>query len=372
MGEGGRIGLGLSPTSLSIWDQLPHLQNPIFSMYLNGQDDYVSKGLLPDYTDSGSELVFGGVNAKHYKGCLQWHPPSTMAGMEHTWSTGLRRISVINENDQKDTVSTIEIGGAASLDTSKPGIHGPPETIGRLASLLGLKCYLYGIDDEGIFPTPCNDANGYSVALIDCGARLLPIELVLGDGTAYRLTHEELVKQVEEEANGLLCKVDIHSDINAVGNMFALGNVFFHRHYLAFNTESKYIGIAESVYRKDDANEPGCAIDYPLDIAYYVDELKLLPGNDTMIESDDSVQAGRPMTKVSEYIDIMKDYSSNNPKIFIATSIGSFVSVVLLVLMTLLCRRRFLHRHYERADHDEKGNASSPAGAEEAELPVLL
>jgi hypothetical protein len=55
-----------------------HKQDPVFSLYLNPNDNYTTRmlgGLLrgEKASNSSSEIIFGRVNQDHYQDCLQWH-----------------------------------------------------------------------------------------------------------------------------------------------------------------------------------------------------------------------------------------------------------------------------------------------------------
>ena len=56
----------------------------------------------------------------------------------------------------------------------------------------------------------------------------------------------------------------------------------------------------------------------------------------------------------------------------IAVTTGSFVSILILVLTILTCRRIYRHRNYKRADRDETTMPSKPNDADETELPDLI
>jgi hypothetical protein len=85
-GEEGIFGLGFS--EIAYKDDFPtllqglkdELRFPIFGMYLDATDDYTAEEnpetddtAYLDPESSNSEIVFGGVNQKHYEGCLTWH-----------------------------------------------------------------------------------------------------------------------------------------------------------------------------------------------------------------------------------------------------------------------------------------------------------
>jgi Eukaryotic aspartyl protease len=83
------VEIGPFPSALKNLATL--LRHPVFSLYLESTEDYPSpfndntEGQKPDdpqgnaehgfeaATSAHSELVFGGVNQKHYEGCITWH-----------------------------------------------------------------------------------------------------------------------------------------------------------------------------------------------------------------------------------------------------------------------------------------------------------
>lgn len=90
--EEGLFGLGFSMISshnfrTPLNNMASNLRHPVFSIYMNPRtDDYPPSDAIvnPDeegnekYSNghaisSNSEIVFGGVNHKHYEGCLSWH-----------------------------------------------------------------------------------------------------------------------------------------------------------------------------------------------------------------------------------------------------------------------------------------------------------
>jgi hypothetical protein len=80
--EEGLFGLGFSmisshnfPTPIN--NMASTLRHPIFSVYMNPTDDYPPSDANAFFNghalSAHSEIVFGGVNQKHYEGCLKWH-----------------------------------------------------------------------------------------------------------------------------------------------------------------------------------------------------------------------------------------------------------------------------------------------------------
>lgn len=374
-GEGGRLGLGLSsslPTE-TIWDRMT-LKHPMFSVYLNPGNDYLSQGTLPDDIEHGSEFILGGVDSQHYKGCLHWHPPSNIPGSEHSWNVGLRSISVTQEdNNGIASTSSIDFNGFVKFDTGNHAIMGHPETISKLAAILGLECFNLGLDEEGMFPIDCGDRYGFDLASLDCNSGLSPIDFVLEDGTKYQLLHDDLMSNADMEWNGVMCFASILSDPDAERNSFSFGQVFLHRHYVAFNVDTKSIGLAESIAHNIDPTTnqvyERCDADYPFDIAFYTNELSTVPG---MNDSNNPTDATPAVSNIAILMHDVKTWSSKNTSMMIAVTTGSFVSILILVLAILTCRRIYRHRNYKRADRDETTMPSKPNDADETELPDLI
>ena len=396
-GEGGRLGLGLesTPPTESIWDRMI-LKHPIFSIYLNSGDDYLYKGELPDGYH-GSEMIFGGLDNEYYKDCLQWHPPSNIPGAQNHWNVGLRTIVVHQSDDPYGPAmptTNFDVNVFARFDIGRPGLVGHPELIGQLTSVLGLECWNWGLDEEGLFPVKCDSMNGFDVASIECDRTLSPIDFILDDGTTYQLTHGELVKRVEVELIGDMCFASIVSDVEFERNTFAFGAVFFHRYYVSFNIDTKFIGLAEATsYYEDTSAIAKCEADYPYDISNYANETKMVPGSDetiTITEPMDSVPADStpsnndtsmisndPMNaapSMSTIPNTMKVWTSRNGEMIVAATAGSFLSILVFVWTLLTCRRMCRHRTYVRADvnDDDAVMGKLPKIADETELPGLI
>jgi hypothetical protein len=357
LGEGGRLGLGIgnnkdiittsTTISTSIWDNPnTQLQNRIFGIFLNSQDDYLIKGRQPDRY-SGSEITFGGIDSDHYIDCIHWHTPSNIYGTEHMWNIGLNRI-VVNDD------AVLPVNSYAKIESSTPGIIGPPSLIAPLLSMLGLICYNTGLDGDELFDEDCSNPNGFDVASIDCDRELPSIDFVMSDGTTYRLNSAHMVKSVYIDVCGTKCMVSINSDPDAIG--FTFGEVFFHNYYVAFNVENHNIGIAKSIDKKNKT-DPRCEADWPLDIGYYM--------NDNKNSNNDYTGATSPMSDtISIYFDSVKEWSRNNPTAILAATLGTIISILLLVFLTIVCRRIWRHRKYERADYDDEKAQDTTAEAD--------
>ena len=218
--EEGVLGLALVPFShtsdkypsllqnLMDTDQLPHA---MYSLYLNSRDDYPT----PDDTvqlqqfqdDNGnwehgysrptsasSEIVFGGVNPRHYEGCLQWHD----LGQFEDTATGSGRFegfwdfSLDGVNCGGKSVSSSNV---AMLDTGSSYIIGPTNAVAKIASMNHASCFTL-VDLAKPKLVDCSTESGFDAAIIECDAPLFNLDFV-ADGHTYVLAKEDLIIKVQ-------------------------------------------------------------------------------------------------------------------------------------------------------------------------------
>lgn len=261
-GEEGVLGLGFSqvsshnfPTPLSkMKDSLRH---PIFSMYLNGEiDDYPEDTRRT--TKAHSELVFGGVNQMHYKGCLTWHDLGQFEDdsgkpFEGYWDFRLDDVQCGGRSLQ-----STDLGIA---DTGSTYIIGPSADVGAFAEMNKAMCFLFNSDGEidEQSGTTCDNPDGFDIAVVDCDKPFFPLEL-FADDAKYTLDKDDLVLHIDTTA-GPLCVLRMNgSEENPA---WVLGDVFFNKYYAAFDFEKKRVGFAEAA--EDSADS--CTMDLDLDIS---------------------------------------------------------------------------------------------------------
>mmetsp|Transcript_51541 Transcript_51541/g.154744 ORF Transcript_51541/g.154744 Transcript_51541/m.154744 type:complete len:379 (-) Transcript_51541:34-1170(-) len=261
-GEEGVLGLGFSqvsshnfPTTLS--NMKNSLRHPIFSIYLNGgKDDYPKEVTHP--TMAHSELVFGGVNQRHYEGCLTWHDlgqfeDDTGKPFEGYWDFRLDDVQVGGRSLQSTDLGIVDSGSTYVI--------GPSADVGAFAEMNKAMCFLFNsegeIDEESMIK--CDYPAGFDIAVVDCSQPFYPLEL-FADGAKYSLDKDDLVLEVSTE-DGPLCVLRMNgSEENPA---WVLGDAFFNRYYAAFDFVKKRVGFAKAA--ENSADE--CTSDLHLDIS---------------------------------------------------------------------------------------------------------
>jgi Eukaryotic aspartyl protease len=365
VGQGGRLGLGIDPFTLHYYgrDRPPfptsllaeltrQLPYPIFSLFINAFDDFVTYDYFPDVATS--EIIFGGVNHAHYEGCIEWHTPSYISGTEILWNIGLDHIIVENK--------TVPMRSAIILDSTISNIIGRPNDVGLVAAANGMACYEDGFEGDGLFPTNCDDPNGFDSASIDCDRRLPDMEFVLANGLSYTLTHEDLVVETYIDLIGFMCMVRISADPDVPGWM--LGQIFFHRHYVVFNVENHNVGLARST-SQSGASDALCDADRAMDISSYAEEVDMKE-----VESIDGSTQGSETHSYGaggSAVDINASPSRNETlgkasfwrtderqdKLMVLATAAGFAAVMFVLCLMHLYRRRLPLRQYQRTNKEE-------------------
>jgi hypothetical protein len=209
--EEGVFGLAFSfisshkfPTPISNMQSL--LRHPMFSFYLQATDDYPKAKTTSEPDEQGnfqrgrdpptgalSELVFGGVDKKHYEGCLHWHDLGQFEDMStgHTfvgyWDIKLQGVQVAGKALQ-DPLSPL-----ALVDSGSTYIVGPTASIGEIAFLNKAECIILP-PEQGMDPllVECDNPFGFDVAAIECDQPILDLEFIM-DGITYTLGKQDLL-----------------------------------------------------------------------------------------------------------------------------------------------------------------------------------
>jgi hypothetical protein len=352
--EEGVFGLGFSeiasadfPTlQTNLIDQLRH---PMFSMYLDPSDDYTIDHDEESQDDAylrpvtaNSEIVFGGVNQKHYEGCLKWHD--------------VVEIENGNVDDNEDAeratgywyfkLDGVEVGGvslpysdSAIMDSGSTYIVGPSEAIGSMAELNDVACFDMSSPLGPEF-VDCGSPFGFDTAAVDCDEPLKDIKF-MADGETYNLAKEDLVITIETSI-GPLCILRIVSDFELDG--WVLGDVFFNSHYAAFDFGSKRLGLARSAKNSKEV----CKRDLDMDL--FLKEGPLPAGFSYSKEADTS-----PTERLTSAV---------------KTFVGGFVFIAAVILSILILTRR--RQRYHRAGKFDELAASNDLAMGEMELPGIL
>lgn len=275
--EEGVLGLSFSslsshnfPTPLN--NMATTLRNTIFSFYLDADfDDYPpadenSDAPIGHALSAHSELIFGGVNQKHYEGCLHWHYLGQFTDMgtgkifEGYWDFSLDDVKIGGQSLQSTNLGIVDSGSTY--------IVGPNDDVGVVAAANGAACFAFnedgGVDEDSI--VPCDREDGFDIAIVECSAPFFPLEFV-ADGVSYILDRDDLVLEVEpdEVDEDILCILRLQGS-NSIP-AWVLGDVFFNRYYTAFDFTRKRIGFAKAVKDSSDI----CEVDLHLDISYSIE-----------------------------------------------------------------------------------------------------
>jgi hypothetical protein len=215
-GEDGVLGLAFTYVSNNNYPSLlknleTKLLHPMYSLYLSPKDDYpddsnfqgkhdtygnLESGVFASPSNASSEIVLGGVNQKHYTGCLQWHTlgvfQDDISGerFEGYWDFSL---DIVKVGGTKMTTSNV-----ALVDTGSSYIVGPPNDVAQFAVLNNAKCFTVDSAANTFNPPQevnCTRAEGFDASIIDCDEPFFNLEFI-ADGKTYVLEKEDLVLQI--------------------------------------------------------------------------------------------------------------------------------------------------------------------------------
>lgn len=388
-GEEGVLGLGFSdrssfdfPTPLSHFKTL--LKNPMFSLYLDDTDDYEK---IPDnYNDdnnnsssningknvtvsnvtvpvpysqqkqvsarpisANSEIVFGGVNYKHYDGCLTWHDMGRMADefngdeFKGYWDFKLDSVKV-------DGSTTLPISDVAIIDSGSTFLIGPTDAIAVYAEMNEVMCFdLTDYDDPKA--VSCSNELGFDAAVIDCEAPMLNLEFT-ADGVTYSLGKEDLMVQIETN-DGPICILRMTGIDDMKG--WILGDAFLNQHYAVFDFGNERIGLAKRAPKNSGGN---CQADWPIDIANMDGKATPPAGSGHTWDGSGYVWGGGgSSTKSSNGTPISSSFSPSKEEgrgkytdVYVAVTV---VSIFVVAVIAMAIRKRRRKRRYQQPRADE-------------------
>ena len=195
------------PSLLSNLDNT--LLHSIYSLYLSAKDDY-PPDMSTTYSDfdqfgnleyggarplqASSQIVFGGVDQRHYEGCLHWHDLgqfedlNTGETFQGYWDFALEEVRV--GGTQMPTSSL------ALVDSGSSYIVGPPEDVSQFAVMNSATCFDL-TDPDNAAQVDCGDA-AFDLAVVECEQPFFNLEFV-ADGVTYVLEKEDLLMTMETE-----------------------------------------------------------------------------------------------------------------------------------------------------------------------------
>jgi hypothetical protein len=358
--EEGIFGLGFSeiayhdfPTVLSsLQDQL---RLPIFGMYLDPTDDYTAEeNIDADETihvgpeSASSEIVFGGVNQKHYDGCLTWHDVIQVEDEEEDDDDD-------DDVDEKDAsgywdfkLDGVEVGSKALpysdkaiVDSGSTYIIGNSAAIGVLAQVNSVACFDLS-NPLGPDFVDCGSPFGFDAAAVDCDATLKDLKF-MADGETYILEKEDYVITIETSI-GPLCVLRIGGDFELDG--WVLGDVFFNSYYAAFDFGKKRVGFARAAKNSKQI----CQDDLVMDIS---SKGEPIPSTYSSINASHS-----PEQSDQRLTDAQKMFG------------GAFLFVAAAILSVLFLTRR--RRRYKRADQFDDMSSHNGLAMGDIELPGII
>jgi len=203
--------LGLAYPALSASGATPVFDNmmseglvsqDLFSVYLSSDDQ------------SGSFVMFGGVDPSYYSGSLNWVPLSA----ELYWQITLDSITI---NGQSIACSG---GCQAIVDTGTSLLAGPPNGIANIQSYIG-----GSQDSSGQYIVNCNAINS------------LPDIVFTINGIEFPLPASAYIRQTQSYCYSGFQGIDIPTQS---GELWILGDVFIRQYYCVFDRANNQVGLA--------------------------------------------------------------------------------------------------------------------------------
>jgi len=277
-GEDGVLGLAYTyddereytPILKTIQDKLMH---PMYSLYLSGTDDYpndsklegtpdlygnMESGIYSTPPNATSEFVLGGVNQKHYTGCLSWHSLGQFADttygqkFEGFWDFSLE---VVKVGGTKMTTANVAV-----VDTGSSYIVGPPDDVAQFAVLNNAKCFTVNTNTNAFAPpqeVDCMRPEGFDASVIECNEPFFNLEFI-ADGVTYVLEKEDLILKIPTSL-GNACILRVVGSDGIPG--WVLGSNFVNKYYTAFDFGNKRVGFAMGVRDSNDICQADLGID---------------------------------------------------------------------------------------------------------------
>lgn len=198
------ISVGHVPTPMNALVKSGQLPEPVFAFYLGNKQP--------------GELVFGGVDPKHYTGSFSFVPLSS----ESYWEINLDGVKLGSQS-----VSSTK---SAIVDSGTSLLAGPKSEVSQIAAKLGAKSIL---------------GKEY---VVDCSAKLPDLTFTLG-GKDYTLKQADLILQ----ASGSQCVLGLTGlDVPPPrGPLWILGDVFMRKYYVQFDWGQKRLGFATAAQAEE-------------------------------------------------------------------------------------------------------------------------
>jgi hypothetical protein len=205
------ISVGGVPAPMDALVTSGALKVPTFAFYLGGGSNGVN-----------SELVFGGVDAKHYSGDFEY----VSLNAETYWQVRLKDVKVGGSSVLGWTAENAIVDSGTSL------IAAPQDRIFSMMQKLGAQQ-----TQQGLFVASCSSTAKVSFTL---GGSVMP-----GSGSSFDMSVSDLALQRQ----GDTCLLGVQP--GPQGAPWILGDVFMRKYYVTFDWGNKRMGFATSVNSAD-------------------------------------------------------------------------------------------------------------------------
>ncbi|XP_078542482.1 pepsin A-like [Lissotriton helveticus] len=201
--------LGLAYPSLSVAKTSPVFDN-MWSQGLLSQDLF--SVYLSRHEDTGSVVIFGGIDSSYYSGSLTWVPVTA----QKYWEITIDRISMSGK------VIACSSGCQAIVDTGTSMIAGDPASIGLIQSMIGATS-----DPYGLFTVNCASISSMPEMAITIGGVQFPVP-----ASAY-------IQQYSDSCNSGF-------QVTPRGH-WVLGDIFIREYFVVFDRGNNRVGLASAV-----------------------------------------------------------------------------------------------------------------------------
>uniref|UniRef100_A0A5F5PGP5 Pepsin A n=1 Tax=Equus caballus TaxID=9796 RepID=A0A5F5PGP5_HORSE len=192
---------GATPVFDNIWDQ-GLVSQDLFSVYLSSDDE------------SGSVVMFGGIDPSYYTGSLHWVPVSN----EGYWQITMDSVTVNGES------IACSGGCQAIVDTGTSLLAGPTSAIDNIQSYLGFS----------------EDSSGEGV--ISCSSIYsLPDIVFTLNGVEFPLRPSAYILEEDDSCISGFEGMDLDT---SSGELWILGDVFIRQYFTVFDRANNQIGLA--------------------------------------------------------------------------------------------------------------------------------
>lgn len=192
---------GATPVFDNIWDQ-GLVSQDLFSVYLSSNEE------------SGSVVMFGGIDSSYYSGSLNWVPVS----VEGYWQITVDSITMNGES------IACSDGCQAIVDTGTSLLAGPTTAISNIQSYIGAS----------------EDSSGEEV--ISCSSiDSLPDIVFTINGVQYPVPPSAYILQNDDVCSSGFEGMDIPT---SSGDLWILGDVFIRQYFTVFDRANNQIGLA--------------------------------------------------------------------------------------------------------------------------------